>query len=196
MSKIGISGFRYAKQTTEESSTADATYGTVTAVPGLVSIEVSTEAQQSTLYADNGPYETASAMGAVNVTVDLADLPLSVQADLLGHTLDTTTASNPKLTKKSGDTAPYVCIMFEFLMGNGQKRCVKLYKGRFAEPTDSGQTKGENVEFQTSQITAQFVALKGKANNAGKWEYLADYASDADTSGFYSATIVPADPVG
>lgn len=191
MSKIGISNFHYAKQTAEETASADATYDTTTAVPGLVSIEVSTEATQNVLYADNGPYESSSAMGAINVTIDLADLPMSVQADLLGHTYDST---NKTLVKKTSDTAPYVAILFEFLMGNGSKRCVKLYKGRFAEPTQSGQTKGENVEFQTNQITASFVALKGKANNAGKWEFDQDYASTDSTDGFYTASIVSADP--
>ena len=191
MSKIGCKNFHYNKQVSEDSATADATYGqTSTAVPGLVSIEVSTEAQSNTLYADDGPYETATSMGAINVTIDLADLPLSVQADLLGHTYDST---NNTIVKKASDSAPYVAILFEFTMGNGGNRCVKLYKGRFAEPADSGNTKGENVEFQTSQITGQFVTLKGKDGNTGKWEFVKDFASGASTAGFYSDPIVSAD---
>lgn len=191
MSKIGISKFHYAVQSAEETATSDATYGTTTAVPGLVSIDVTKESSTNTLYADNGPYEVAENSGAINVTIDLADLPMSVQADLLGHTYD---SANKTLIKKTSDTAPYCAILFEFLMGNNSKRCVKLYKGRFAEPTQSGQTKGENVEFQTSQITASFVALKGKANNAGKWELDKDYASTDSTDGFYTDPIVSADP--
>ena len=191
MIKIGISNFHYAVQTAEESATADATYGTTKAVPGLVSVDVTKESQTNTLYADNGPYEVAETSGAINVTIDLADLPMEVQADLLGHTYDST---NKTLLKKTSDTAPYVAILFEFLMGNSSKRCVKLYKGRFAEPQQQGQTKGENVEFQTSQISASFVALKGKANNAGKWEFDKDFASADSTAGFYTDPIVSADP--
>lgn len=192
MSKIGVKNFHYAVQTAEETALADATYDTTKALPGLVSVEVSNESQTNTLYADDGPYESSSSMGSINVTIDLADLPLSVQADLLGHTYDD---SNDKeiLVKKASDSAPYVAILFEFTMGNGGNRCVKLYKGRFAEPTDNGQTKGENVEFQTSQITAQFVTLKGKDGNTGKWEYIQDFASGESTAGFYSAPIVSAD---
>lgn len=191
MSKIGISKFHYAVQTAEDSATADATYGTTKAVPGLVSIEVTTEAQSNTLYADNGPYETASAMGAVNVSIDLADLPLDVQADLLGHTY--TSTPDKTLVKKASDNAPYVAIMFEFLMGSGVKQCVKLYKGKFSEPAQNGQTKGENVEFGTNSITAQFVQLKGKDGNAGKWEFLQEFAASASTDAFYSAPIVSVD---
>lgn len=191
MSKIGVSKFYYAKQSTEETSSADATYGTATAVPGLVSIDVTKDDNISTLYADNGPYEVANNAGAINVTIDLADLPLSAQADLLGHTYDST---NKTLTAKNSDVAPYVGIMFEIKMGNGNKLCVKLYKGKFAEAPMQAQTQGENVEFQTNKITASFVALKGKANNAGKWKFVQEYGSSDSTDGFYSGTFVPADP--
>lgn len=186
MSKIGVSNFHYAKQTAEDTATSAATYEqNPIAVPGLVSVDVQVSSNTNTLYADNGPFETASSLGEINLTVDLADVPLSVQADLLGHTLDTTTATNPKLTKKSSDVAPYVAVMFEFLMADGKKRCVKLYKGKFAEIPETGQTRGENVDFQTTQATASFVQLK----NNKVFEDVADFASDASTDSWYAAVL-------
>lgn len=180
MSKIGIKNFHYAKQTAEDTATTPATYGEVKSVPGLVSVEVTPESNTATLYADNGPYETASSMGAVNVTIDLADIDLDVQADLLGHTYD---AETKKLDKKTTDVAPYVALMFEFTLANGDNRCVKLYKGKFSLPSESGNTKGENVEFQTSQITASFVQLK----NDARWETVQDITGD--TSAFYTSVL-------
>lgn len=177
MSKIGVSNLHYAKQSAEDTASSAATYGTVTAVPGTVSVNVTPSANKATLYADNGPYETASSLGEVNVSLDLADLPLDVQADLLGHTL-----TDGQLDSKASDVAPYVALMFEFLLGNGKKRCVKLYKGRFAEPTEQGNTKGENVEFQTNQIEATFVQLK----NNGMWKSTKDFDADASTAAWYS----------
>lgn len=190
MSKIGVSKFYYVKQATEDSASADATYDTAVAIPGLVSVEVTKDDSVSTLYADNGPYEVANNSGSINVSIDLADLPLSAQADLLGHAYDST---NKTLTAKNDDTAPYVGIMFEVKMGNGSKLCVKLFKGKFAEAPINAQTQGENVEFGTNQVTAQFVALKGKDGNAGKWKYVKEYGATDDTSGFYSGTFCPAD---
>lgn len=191
MSKIGVSNFYYCKQTTEDSASADATYGSATAIPGLVSVEVTKDDSVSTLYADNGPFEVANNSGAINVSIDLADLPLSAQADLLGHAY--TDTPNKSLTAKNSDTAPYVGIMFEVKMGNGKKLCVKLFKGKFAEAPIQAQTQGENVEFGTNQITASFVALKGKDGNTGKWKYVQEYDANASTSGFYSGTFCPAD---
>lgn len=180
MSKIGVSNVHYAKQTVEDTATTAATYDDVKAVPGLVSIEVTPESNTATLYADNGPYETASSLGAVNVSIDLADLPLDVQADLLGHTYN---AETKTLVKKASDVAPYVALMFEFMLANGDNRCVKLYKGKFALPTDSGNTRGENVEFQTSNITAAFVQLK----NTKEWELVQDITGD--TAAFYESVL-------
>lgn len=183
MSKIGVSKFHYAKQTTEDTASAPAVYGTPVAVPGLVSVNVETTSNTATLYADNGPYETASSLGDVNLTVNLADLPLSVQADLLGHTL----SAGGQLDSKASDVAPYCAVMFEFLLGNGKKRCVKLYKGKFTEPADAGNTRGENVEFQTSEATAAFVQLK----NNQMYKSVQDFDADASTDSWY-ATVLPA----
>lgn len=179
MSKIGISNLHYAVQSTEETASAAAVYGTVKAVPGTVSANITPASNRATLYADNGPYETASSLGEITVALTLADLPLEVQADLLGHTL-----TDGQLDYKNSDVAPYVALMFEYLLGNGKKRCVKLYKGKFAEPSDEGTTKGENVEFQTSDIEASFVTLK----NNGMWKSTKDFEANADTASWYSLT--------
>ena len=47
MAKIGVSGFRYALQTADTSSTL--TYGTPVLVPGVVAIDVKTGKDQTTL---------------------------------------------------------------------------------------------------------------------------------------------------
>lgn len=179
MSKIGISNLHYAVMTTEDTASAAATYGTVTAVPGTVSANITPSSNKATLYADNGPYETASSLGEITLALDLADLDPDVQADLLGHTL-----ASGQLDYAASDVAPYCAVMFEYLLGNGKKRCVKLYKGKFSEPADEGTTKGENVEFQTSSIEATFVQLK----NNGLWKSTKDFDADASTAAWYSMT--------
>lgn len=180
MSKIGVSKFYYGLQTTEDEASSAAVYETPVAIPGLVSIEVTPTSNTATLYADNGPYETSSSLGSVDVSIDLADLPLNDQAALLGHTV-----TSGKMDKKASDTPPYTAVMFEFLMANGKKRCVKLYKGKFALPTESGNTRGENVEFQTTQISASFVQLK----NNQMYESVQDFDADASTDNWYSSVL-------
>lgn len=180
MSKIGISNLHYAVQTTEDTASTAAVYGTPVAVPGMVSADVTPASNTATLYADNGPYETANTLGEITVSLDLADLPLEVQAALLGHTL-----TSGQLDSKTDDVAPYVALMFEYLLGSGKKRCVKLYKGRFSEPAESAQTKGENVEFQTNTVEASFVQLK----NTKLWKSTKDFDADASTATWYTSVL-------
>lgn len=152
MSRVGVQNLHYYKMLTD--TTSGATYDAGVVVPGLVHIDVEPATANATLYADDGPYEAATSLGQITVTVELADLPKSVQADLLGHSID---ASTDELVSKSTDVAPYVGIAFESEKANGQMRYVKLAKGKFAPPADNYQTKGESVEFQTATITGIFV---------------------------------------
>lgn len=193
MSKIGIGKFHYAVQSAghEDSATADAQYEAAVAVPGLVSVDVQTESEMNTLYADDIAYETAQSAIKITLNLDMADCPLQMQADLLGHTYD---AQTKEMIKKGSDTSKYAAVMFEFHMANGSTQCVKLYKGKFSEVAQTGNTRGENVDFQTNTLTGEFVALKGKANNAGKWQFLKEYASGESTDAFYTAPIVSPDP--
>lgn len=182
MAKVGVSNLHYAIQQTEDTATAAATYGTPVAIKGTVNVDVQVASETATLYADNGPYESAAGMGEITVSLELADLELADQAALLGHTVDSQTG---QLDKKTTDTAPYVALAFEFLMANGKKRAVKLYKGKFTEPGETGQTKEASPNFQTQSISAAFVQLK---NNA-MWESVKDFDANAATDSWYASVL-------
>lgn len=152
MSRVGVRNLHYYILNSD--TTEGCTYGAGVQVPGTVHIDVEPAVDNATLYADDGPYEAATSLGKITVTVELADLPKTVQAALLGHTVD---ANTDTLIAKSTDTAPYVGLAFESEKGNGAIRYVKLAKGKFSVPTENFQTKGESVEFQTSTIEAAFV---------------------------------------
>lgn len=169
MAKIGVSGFRYAVQSADTTSTL--TYGTPVLVPGVVAIDIKTGKDQTTLFADNGPFDSASALGEITVDLELADLSVEVAAALLGHTV---TAGVMK--SHADDVAPYVAIGFQGLKANGKKRWAWLLKGQFAEPDDSYKSKGETVEFQTQKLTGTFVVT---AKN-GQWKQM----TDEDATGY------------
>ena len=187
MAKVGISKLHYAiiDSSHEDSPTSNPTYGTIKAPNcGIVSADVSVDSNKVSLYADNMVWESETSMGDINLSLDLADLPLEVQADLLGHTYSST---DHTLIKKSSDTAPYVAVGFEFLLAGSKKLAVWLYKGKFAEPNMNGQTKGENTEYQTNEISGIFAALKGGGDNTGRWLYAQEFGSSASTDSFYTS---------
>ena len=162
-------------------TSADATtstgvsYAVPVKVPGLVSADIKPGGNTDTLNADDGPYETASVLGDIDVTIEMADLPLSVQAALLGHTV-----TDGVMIEKTTDVAPYVAIMFESEKANGSVRYIKLLKGKFSTPESNTQTKGNKVNFQTGKITGKFV----KRQYDDAWRIMAD----TDASGYTTTT--------
>lgn len=150
MAKVGLSRFHYAKLTKDDIT--GVSYSEPVAVPKLKTVSIKTSADTVTDYADNGPSDVASSLGEITVEIELSELPLKVQADLLGHTID-----KGVMVQKADDTAPMVAIGFVGLKSNGKKRYVWMLKGQFQIPDDDYKTKGEKVEFQSQKISGKFV---------------------------------------
>ena len=155
MSLVGVSNFHYSKITTEDTVLAQAVYAAPVKISGTISVEGSAASNSATLFGDNAPIETATCLGDINVTVELADVDIATEADLLGHAV-----TGGIMESKASDVTPYVGIMFEYLKGNGKKRYVKLLKGQFQEPAESAKTKSDKIEFGTTKLVGKFVARK------------------------------------
>jgi phi13 family phage major tail protein len=181
--KIGVKNFHYAKLTSDSESGVK--YESPVKVPGLVTININPNPSVETLFADDAPFETAATTGQITAEISLADLPLDVQADLLGHTLD----ANGQLKVKADDTPPYVAIGFESLKSNGSKRYVWLVKGKFSEPEDNNETKGDSINFQSATITASFVSREYD----GIWKIVGDEDATGwsePTKGWYDVSVL------
>jgi phi13 family phage major tail protein len=162
---IGLKDLYYATLTKDDST--GATYGTPAKVAAAITAKISPKIDSQVLYADDGPAETAIAMGEISVELETADLPLELQAVLLGHTIDATAGV---LTKKSTDTAPYIALGFKSQKANGKYRYVWLLKGKFSPVEEEYKTKEDKISYNTPKITASFV----KREYDDAWQYMAD----------------------
>ena len=172
MAQIGLKNFYYAIQTKDDAT--GVTYNTPKRIIGLNSVDINPTVNKATLYGDDSALATASSLGEIEVTVDLADLPIEDEAALLGHAYDTTTG----VMKCSGsDSAPYVAIMFESEKHDGDIRYIKLLKGKFAESQATTNTRGDNIDYQLPQISGTFVTREYD----GEWRKVKD-ASPTDTT--------------
>lgn len=167
--KIGMKDLYFAKLTKDDAT--GVTYEAPELISGAISAKVSAKTDTQTLYADDGAFETTSSLGEISVELEMADLPLSVQAELLGHTL-----TNGVLEGKNTDVAPYVAIGWRSLKSNGKYRYFWLLKGKFEIPDDESQTKEDKAKFQTAKIKGTFVCRVYD----GKWKLV----GDEDESGF------------
>ena len=176
--RIGCDNLVYAKMTTEDTESAAPVYGTVTPALGVMSVNINPNGAQETLFADDGPMETASTLGKIEVEIQKSELTTQNKADLLGHQIDAKGA----LVYGDSDVPPWVAIGFRTLKSNGNYRYVWLYKGRFTEPEDANETKGDSINFQTDTISGQFTRLNMSYTLNGKkvrpWKYEIDQDSD------------------
>lgn len=174
MPLVGLSSLYYAKLTQDTS--AGVTYDTPAPIAGAITAKVSPKVTSDVLYADDGAAETASALGEIEVELQVKDLPLDIHAALLGHTL----GEDGVLYQKNSDTPPYVAIGFKSLKSNGNYRYVWLLKGRFQPVEENYQTKEDKTTFQTPTIKGTFVMRE----KDGYWKI----TGDEDATGWAAAT--------
>ena len=190
MATIGLDDLYYAPIT--EGSNGDETYGTPVKLAKAISADLSLELAEAILYADDAASESVKAFKNGKLTLGIDALGNANAAALLGARVD----SKGVLVSATEDTSPYVAIGFRALKANGKYRYFWLYKVQFAVPSDSLQTKGDNITFQTPSIEGTIIR-RNKADTAGKHPWKAEITegeTDADQTaitGWFTSVYEP-----
>lgn len=157
MAKIGLRNFRYGILTEAQDGTPSYA-GPLT--PGkAISCNVDISNNDATLYADDSLAESDTSFQNGTITMGIDDEDTTTMATLLGHEVDAETGA---MTRNVDDTAPYVGLgrIIVKQVSNVYKYKVEfLYKVKFSEPSQEDTTKGESVEFGTSEIEGIVSAL-------------------------------------
>lgn len=194
--RIGCDNLVYALMTTEDTAEAAPVYAEVKSAIGVMSLNINPNGALETLFADDGPMDTASTLGRIEVEIQKNELTSEQKADLLGHEID----GNGAVVYSDSDVPPWTAIGFRTLKSNGKYRYVWLYKGKFTEPEDNNETKGDSINFQADTISGQFTKLNYSYTVNGKkkrpWKYELDGDSaDAKASvmeSWFAAPVFPA----
>lgn len=154
--RIGLRDLHYAilKKDDPEADNSKLEYEEPKRIIGAITANVNPNASTETLFADDGPMETATTLGEVELEMTATDIPLDIQAKLLGHSFDEDTG---ELLRRSDDTPPWVAVGFRSLKSDGTYRYVWLVKGKFQVPEQAHETRGDSIDFQTPSITGSFV---------------------------------------
>lgn len=176
--RIGCDHLVYAIMTTEDTAESAPVYGAVKSAPGVMHVNINPNASLATAFYDDGPGESASTLGNIDVEIQKNVLTAQNKADLLGHAID----ADGGVAYADDDTPPFVAIGFRTLKSNGKYRYVWLYKGRFADPEDNNETKADSINFQSDTISGQFVKLAYPQTVGGKSKRLWKYEIDSDTA--------------
>lgn len=168
MAKIGLNNFRYALLTEAEDGTPS--YDGAKKPGKAISCNVQISNNSATLYADDTLAESDTSFQSGTVTMGIDEDDLETMAALLGHNI-----SDGVLTRNAYDTAPYVGLgrIVMKMVNNVTKYKVEfLYKVKFSEPSAENQTRGESVEFATTEIEGTVAALKN-----GNWSVAQTFAT-------------------
>lgn len=169
MAKIGLQNFRYSVLT--EASDGTHTYGGAKTPAKAVSCNVEVTNNEAMLYADDVLAESDTSFNRADVTMGIDNEDLTTMSELLGHKV-----TNGVMVRNSNDTAPYVGFgRIVTLMKGGvlTYRVEVLYKVKFSEPSQEDNTKGESVEFGTTELSGIASTL---AN--GDWSEVKDFTGD------------------
>lgn len=157
MARIGLNNFRYGILTEAQDGTA--TYGAATKPAKAVSCNVSISNNDASLYADDALAESDTSFQSGTVTMGIDDDDLQTMATLLGHTYN---AETNTITRNVNDTAPYVGlgrVIVKVVGGVTKYKVEFLNKVKFGEPSQEDTTKGESVEFATTEIEGTISSL-------------------------------------
>ena len=168
---IGLTNLVYAIMTADVPPTAPGAgdgyteYDSAVRILGAITANFSPNASNDTLFADDGPYDTASTLGAMSLELNVADLPAEQRAELLGATY-----ANGVLVHTANDIPPYVAVGMSVKKSNGADRYIWYLKGKFSAPDDNNQTKADSINWNTPTITGNFL----KRDSDDQWKVQAD----------------------
>lgn len=185
MAKIGLKNFLYGILT--EDSDGSATYGVAQKPAKAISCKVDISNNDAKLYADDALAESDTTFQSGTVTLGIDDEDDQTLATLLGHE-----NTNGEIVRNATDTAPYVGIgrVITKMVGGVYKYKVEfLKKVKFSEPSQENNTKGESVEFGTSEIEGQVSALSN-----GEWSATKTFDTMAEAQSYLNSFFGSATP--
>lgn len=160
MAKIGLSNLIWSNLTEAQDGTPS--YDGAKSLGKAVSANVSITNNSATLYADNALAESDTSFQTGTITCGVDEDADATFAPLLGHSI-----TEGVVVKKSTDFAPYVGvgrIITKMVSGVYYYKAEVLFKVKFAEPSQDDTTKGESIEFNTTEIEGQIATLAD-----GRW---------------------------
>ena len=149
----GILDIYFALMATSDSSAVRPTYNAYQVMGKTIEATITPQYKEGNVYASNVATRSERRVDRYTVSLNLDKIPYAVRQVLLGRYQD----SNGVQIIKGGQAAPFVAIAFALTLDDGSKELWTLYKGKFAEPTQTGHTDSDTMTYQHPTIEATFV---------------------------------------
>lgn len=181
MAKVGLKGLTYAPYTSGGDGSA-VTYGTgVQLVDYMIRADISEERSDVDFYADDHKIDTENSMTGASLSLELANVNEALEKAFLGYKSESSSAGADLLVTEAA--AGFVGVGFyrkERFKGTVTYKCFWFYKVQFSKDSDSTNTKGANVDFQTETVTGDAMGVQLAA--AGDVIYYAIGRKDSESA--------------
>ena len=149
----GVLDVYFATMKTDDSPAAAPTYDPYEVMGKTIEATITPNYKEGSVYASNVATRSERRVNTYTVSLSLDKIPYAARKKLLGRETD----DNGVQIIKGSQQAPYVAIAFALTLDDGSKELWTLYKGKFAEPTQSAQTDNDSMNYQHPTIEATFV---------------------------------------
>jgi phi13 family phage major tail protein len=129
-------------------------------IPGAVSFSPEPQGEESTFYADNVPYWTYTSNNGYNAELEMANIPDSVLAELLGWEID-----NNGMLVETTDGEPKEFALLGQILGDKKNRRFVYYRCKASRPSKEHSTKAESVEPNTDKLNIRVLPIEINGRN-------------------------------
>lgn len=128
-------------------------------IPGAVRFAPEPQGEDTTFYADNGPYFTYTSNNGYTAELEMANLSDEVLAEMLGWEID---ANGMVVETTDGEQKEFALL--GQILGDKKNRRFVYYRCKASRPTAEHNTRAESVEptTQTLNITILPIEINGK----------------------------------
>ncbi len=146
-----------------ENETTPPEWDTPIAIPGAVRFTPTPQGEESTFYADNGPYFTVVSNNGYTAELEMALVPDTILADMLGWEID----SNGMLVEVA-DGKPREFALMGQVQGDSKNRRFVYYSCKASRPAKEHTTKGESTEPATDVLSLTILPIEIGGKNVVK----------------------------
>ncbi len=173
-STIGLKNVVLAPLETDTEETL--TYGALQAIAGAIEASITPDnTDPDVQFADDIEFDVLYPDPELSFKTKMADIPLAIQEQIFGNSID----DNGVLVRKSTDKPPYFAVGFMSEKSNGKMRYIWLYKVRAKPVTETYSTKeGGSVSRQTGEV--EWTAIKRTHDNL--YQVIADEGENGFTT--------------
>lgn len=154
---------------------ASGSYETPFALGKAVSMNITPNYNEASLYGDDALAEYDKYFKDADVTLGTTTLPIDAHNAMFGHTVE---SSSQTVTFDSDDETNYVgvgIISTEKVDGLTKYVAMFMPKVKFSDPSDDFTTRGDSIEYKTPSISG-----KASPDDDGAWKKTAVFATDAE----------------